>query len=81
MMRRDVLTTNPASGDYILRTTGFSWAVLRSTGRNSGMEISVGDRERKTALARVQTLAKTDLVDAWETAGTGVFWQISRFRQ
>ena len=80
-MRRDTLTTDPREGDYILSPTGVSWNVLRSNGDHSGMSISVGDRDKKTALARLLSLAETNQADGWETAGTGLFWQISRFRK
>jgi hypothetical protein len=80
-MPRDVLTANPISGDYILRPTGFSWTVLRSIGEGSAMLIAAGDRNKKTALARVQTLSETDRADGWETSGTGMFWQITSFRR
>jgi hypothetical protein len=79
-MRRDVLTTDPCEGDYILSPTGFSWNVLRSNGDHSGKSICVGDREKKTALARLRSLAEVDRADGWETGGTGLFWQIVRCR-
>ncbi len=80
-MRRDMLTTEPREGDYILSPTGLTWNVLRSIGGRSGASISVGDRDRKTALARLRLLAEADSADGWETAGTGLFWQITRFRK
>jgi ApbE superfamily uncharacterized protein (UPF0280 family) len=80
-MRRDTLTTDPREGDYILSPTGLTWNVLRSSGGHSGQSISVGDPDRKTALARLRSLAETDSADGWETAGTGLFWQITRFRK
>jgi hypothetical protein len=79
-MRRDLLTTNPREGDYILSPTGLTWNVLRSTGGRGGTSISTGDREKKTALARLRVLTETDRADGWETSGTGLFWQIARFR-
>jgi hypothetical protein len=80
-MRRDLLTTNPREGDYILSPTGFTWNVLRSNGDRSGKSISVGDRDKKTALAKLRSLAETDQADGWETSGTGLFWQITQFRK
>ena len=80
-MRRDTLTTDPREGDYILRPTGLTWNVLRSSGDRSGRSVSVGDRDRKTALARLRVLAEADSADGWETTGTGLFWQITRFRK
>ena len=79
-MRRDTLTTEPREGDYILSPTGLTWNVLRSSGDHSASSISVGDRDRKTALARLRSLAEADSADGWETAGTGLFWQITRYR-
>ncbi len=80
-MPRDTLTTDPREGDYILSPTGLTWNILRSNGGRSGKCISVGDREKKTAVARLRSLAEADQADGWETAGTGLFWQITRFRK
>ena len=79
-MRRDLLTANPRAGDYILSPTGFTWNVLLSTGERGGKSISTGDRDKKTALAKLRSLTKADRADGWETAGTRLFWQITRFR-
>ena len=80
-MPRDTLTTDPREGDYILSPTGLTWSILRSNGDHSGKSISVGDREKKTAVARLRSLAEADQADGWETAGTGLFWRITRFRK
>ena len=79
-MRRDLLTSNPREGDYILSPTGLTWNVLRSTGARGGRSISTGDRDKKTALAKLRSLTEAENADGWETAGTGLFWQITRFR-
>ena len=80
-MHRDILTTEPREGDYILSPTGLTWNILRSNGDHSRKSISVGDRDRKTALAKLRSFAESDRADGWETAGTGLFWQITRFRK
>jgi hypothetical protein len=80
-MPRDILTTDPREGDYILSPTGFTWNILRSNGGRTGTSISVGDRDKKTAVARLRSLAEADHADGWETGGTGLFWQITRFRK
>ena len=79
-MQRDTLTMNPPAGDYILSPTGLTWNVLRRIGNDSSASLSTGDRERETALIRIRTLAERDRVDGWATAGTGMFWRITRFR-
>lgn len=79
-MHRDRLTTNPPQGDYILSPTGLTWNVLRRNAHGGGEGISVGDRDKQTALARLLSLAAAERVDGWETAGTGIFWRVTRFR-
>jgi len=79
-MRRDVFTAHPPHGDYILSPTGFTWDVRRATGNGSVMSISTGERNRKAALASLLVLAEGDKADAWETAGTGSFWLLQRYR-
>ena len=80
MMRRDVFTTSPPQGDYILNPTGFTWHVRRATGTGSVLSISVGDRNRKTALASLLSLAEADQADAWENDGASSFRLLKRFR-
>lgn len=77
---RKTLTARPPDGDYILRTTGFSWSVRRSHGTGAAQSISEGDRDRGTALAKLLLLAEADRTDAWETVGNLVFWRLKRFR-
>ena len=80
MMRRDVFITNPPQGDYYLNPAGFTWHVRRATGQEgSALSIAVADRNRKTALARLLSLAEADQTDAWENEG-GSFRLIKRFR-
>jgi hypothetical protein len=69
MMRREVFTTSLPQGDYILNPSGFTWHVRRATGTGSVLSISVTDRTRKAALARVLSLAEADQVNAWENEG------------
>jgi len=80
MMRRDVFTTSPPQGDYILNPAGFTWHVRRATGLGSVLSISVADRNRKTGLATLLSLAEADQADAWENEGAGSFRLIKRFR-
>lgn len=80
MFSRKTLTAQPPAGDYILRTTGFSWSMRRSNGNGAAHSISEGDRDRQTALAKLLLLAEADHTDAWETVGNGVFWLVKRFR-
>ena len=80
MFRRETLTTNPPVGDYILSPTGYSWNVRRSIGGGSVQSIAAGERKKAVALASLLSLAEADKTDAWETAGTSVFWLIRRFR-
>ena len=61
-MRRDLLSTNPREGDYILSPTGFTWNVLRSTGAGGGTSMSTGDRDKKTALAKLRSIVHEAIV-------------------
>ena len=81
MFRRETLTANPPAGDFILSPTGYSWNVRRSLGDGSASSIVAGERSKAVARAGLMSLAETDKTDAWETAGTGVFWLLRRFRR
>ena len=78
--RRDIVTIDPREGDYILSSTGTSWNVLRSNGDHSGTRISAGDHDKPAAIAKIRSLTEDDRADGWETGGTGLFWQITQFR-
>ena len=80
-MHRDVYTATPVIGDYILRSTGYSWNVLRYIGSGAATSISTGDRLRKSALERVRSLSETDGADGWEASSNNLFRQIVRFRR
>jgi hypothetical protein len=80
MMRRDVFTTSPPEGDYILIPAGFTWHVRRATGTGSVLNVSVADRNRKTGLATLLSVAESDQADAWENEGAGSFRLVKRFR-
>jgi hypothetical protein len=80
MFRRETLTANPPNGDFILSPTGYSWNVRRSLGDGSAASIVAGERHKAIARAGLMSLAEADKTDAWETAGTGVFWLLRRFR-
>jgi len=79
MMRRDIFISNPPQGDYILNPGGFTWHVRRATDGESMLSISVDDRTRKGAVARMLALAEADQTDAWENEG-GSFRLLKRFR-
>jgi hypothetical protein len=80
MFRRETLTANPPNGDFILSPTGYSWNVRRSLGDGAAASIVAGERHKAIARAGLMSLAETDKTDAWETAGTAVFWLLRRFR-
>ena len=80
MFRRETLTANPPNGDFILSPTGYTWNVRRSLGDGSAASVIAGERNKAIARAGLMSLAETDKTDAWETAGTGVFWLLRRFR-
>ena len=79
MMREAVFTATPPPDDYILNPGGLTWHVRRATGRASVLSISVTDRTRQTALARLLSLAEADAADAWENEG-GSYRLVKRFR-
>jgi hypothetical protein len=79
-IRREILTNAPLDGDYILSSSGYSWNVRRSHGDGSAQSIAGGGRERAVARTHVVSLAAAANTDAWETAGTGVFRLLQRFR-
>ena len=79
-MRRDVFISTLPPGDYMLNPTGFTWHVRRATDTGSTLSLSVTDRTRKSALARMLSLAEADRADAWENDGTGSFRLVKRFR-
>ena len=80
MIGRDIFSVDPPSGDYILSTTGLTWNVRRTNGDGSVMCVSDGERNKKSAVATLLSLAEGDKSDAWETAGRGSFRLIKRFR-
>jgi hypothetical protein len=80
VIRREVITSTPLAGDYILNFSGLTWNILRSNGDRGGASISTGDRERRTALAKLKSLAETEHTNGWESAGGGLFRQIARSR-
>jgi hypothetical protein len=79
-IRRAVFTALPLEGDYVLSPTGFTWNVRRSNGDGSVQSITAGTRDRALALSHLVALADGDDTDAWETAGSGSFWLVGRFR-
>ena len=80
IMIRDIFSADPPSGDYILKPTGLTWGVDRTTGTGSVMRIATGEQQKKAALATLLSLAKGDGTDAWESAGTVSYRLIKRFR-
>lgn len=80
MIRRGIFTATPPAGDYILSTTGLTWSVDRPSADGLVMRVVAGERDRKSALARLLALAEGDRADAWETFGTGSYRLIKRCR-
>lgn len=80
LIRRRIFTGRPATGDYILSTTGVSWNVDCANGDETVKRIRAGERNRKTALASLLSLAQGEKTDAWEPAGTGSYRLIKRYR-
>lgn len=80
MIRRDIFTADPPRGDYILSPSGLTWGVRRASGTGSVISISAGERNRKSALATLLSLAQREKADAWETSGIGSFRLIKRYR-
>ena len=79
-LRRQTVTSTPADGDYILHPTGYTWNVRRCSGEGTFHIVAVGERKKTIAAARAISLADGDKTNAWETAGTGVFWLLKRWR-
>lgn len=79
-IRREVLTSAPQDGDYILGSTGYSWNVRRSTGDGSVQSITEGARNKASAVAHLISLADAARTDAWEIEGIGVFRLLQGFR-
>jgi hypothetical protein len=79
VIRRDIFSAQPPRGDYILSPTGLTWNIRRANDNGSVMSIGT-ERDWKTALATLLSLAEGDKADAWETAGTGSFRLIKRYR-
>jgi len=79
-IRREILTNAPLDGDYILSSSGYSWSVRRSHGDGSAQSVADGGRDKAVAHAHAVSLAAAAGTDAWETAGTGVFSLLQRFR-
>jgi hypothetical protein len=79
-MNEPTLTTAPPEHDYVVSFTGFSWSVRRSNGRDAFFSISEGNRDRRTAVANVVSLAQSDGTDVWETIGNRAFRRLRRFR-
>jgi len=80
LIRRDIFAAHPPRGDYFLSPTGLTWGVRRTNDHGSVMSISAGEGNKKTALATLLSLAEGAQADAWETAGTGAFRLIKRYR-
>ena len=79
-MHRDIFISTPPSGDYVVNPAGFTWHVRAVTATGSMLSLLVTDRTRKSAVARMLSLAETDRVDAWEKVGFGSFRLVKRFR-
>jgi hypothetical protein len=79
-IRRAVFTASPPKGDYVLSPTGYTWNVRLSNGDGSAQSLFAGARDRDVALSHLVSLADADGTDAWETASSGSFWLIARYR-
>lgn len=79
MLRRDVFTARPPSGDFILSTTGVTWGIGRAID-GSLMQMTAGERQKNVALATLLMLADRNGADAWETVGTGAYRLVKRYR-
>jgi hypothetical protein len=79
-IRREILTSAPLDGDYILGSTGYTWNVRRSKGDGSAQSVTEGARDKAAAVARLISLADAAKTDAWESEGIGLFRLIHRFR-
>ena len=80
IFRRDVFTTRPKQGDYVLSPSGVTWGVHRTTENGGSMSVSVGERDRKAALAALYSMADADKADAWEPVGPESFRLLRRYR-
>jgi hypothetical protein len=80
VIRRDIFSDDPPRGDYIVSPTGLTWSIRRVTGNGSVIGVSDGERDWKSALITILSLAERDKADAWETAGRGSFRLIKRYR-
>jgi hypothetical protein len=77
---RDTFSADPPGGDYILKPTGLTWGVDRTTGTGSVMRVVPGEQKKEDALATLLSLARGDGTDAWESAGAVSYRLIKRFR-
>jgi hypothetical protein len=80
MLRRNVFTARPPSGDYFLSSTGVTWSIGRSNADGSRMQMTTGERDKNAALAALLVLADGDRTDAWEAVGTGSYRLVKRHR-
>jgi hypothetical protein len=80
VIRRQIITSRPLRGDYILGSTGVSWNIDRTHGDGTVMRISAGERIKKIALASLLSLAEKDNTDAWEPVGTSAYRLIKGYR-
>jgi hypothetical protein len=64
----------------VLSPTGYTWNVRLSNGDGSAQGLFAGARDRTVALSHLVSLADADGTDAWETAGSGSFRLIARYR-
>lgn len=80
MLRREVFTSRPPAGDYILRSTGLTWGIGRSNVDGSLVQMTAGEREKNVAFATLLMLADHNGADAWETVGMGSYRLVKRYR-
>lgn len=80
LFHREIFTTRPQRGDYVLSPTGLTWDVRRTNEDGGSMSVSVGEPDRKVALAAIVSLARSDKADAWEPVGPESFRLLRRHR-
>lgn len=79
-IRRDTFTTRLPAGDFFLSPTGLTWGVRRTSDNGSVLDTFAGARDRRSAVAKLLSLAEDAGADAWEAAAEGTFRLLRRNR-
>jgi len=80
MIRRPTYIRNPTAADYVMRFTGLTWRIGRTTDGESVFIVSTGHPGRMAALCVVESLTKRDRSDGWEPDGPDLFRRVTHFR-